>query len=110
MPLGTLRKAVTVTTGQKITYVTDAADTAANRDTIVRLAHNADLLFIEAPFAKADVQLAAQRSHLTTDSAGRLARAAGVPGRTVSLFAPLFGSRAADAGRGHVELCRLRFP
>jgi ribonuclease BN (tRNA processing enzyme) len=60
------------------TYVTDAADTAANRDTIVRLAHNADLLFIEAAFAKADVQLAAQRSHLTTDSAGRLARAAGV--------------------------------
>jgi ribonuclease Z len=78
MPLGTLRKAVTVTTGQKITYVTDAADTVANRDTIVRLAHNADLLFIEAAFAKADVQLAAQRSHLTTDSAGRLARAAGV--------------------------------
>ena len=78
MPLGLLRKVVTVTAGQKIAYVTDAADTLANRDAIVTLARNADLLFIEAAFAKADVQLAAERAHLTTDAAGRLAHTAGV--------------------------------
>ena len=78
MPLGVLRKTVTITPGQKVAYVTDAADTPANRDAIVALARNADLLFIEAAFVKADVQLAAQRAHLTTDAAGRLARAAGV--------------------------------
>jgi ribonuclease Z len=77
MPLGVLRKAVTVTPGQKVAYITDAADTPANRDAIVALAHNADILFIEAAFAKADAQLAAERAHLTTDTAGSLARAAG---------------------------------
>ena len=78
MPLGILRQAVTVTPGQKVAYVTDAADTPANRTAIVALAHNADMLFIEAAFAKADAQLAAERAHLTTDAAGSLARAAGV--------------------------------
>jgi ribonuclease Z len=78
MPLGVLRGVVTVTPGQKIAYVTDSADTPANRAAIVALAHNADLLFIEAAFAKADAQLAADRAHLTTNAAGNLARAAGV--------------------------------
>jgi ribonuclease Z len=76
MPLGILRKAVSVTPGQKVAYITDAADTPANRDVIVALAHNADILFIEAAFARADAQLAAERAHLTTDAAGSLARAA----------------------------------
>ena len=78
MSLGVLRKAVTVVPGQKVAYITDAADTPVNRDAIVALAHNADILFIEAAFAKSDAQLAAERAHLTTDSAGSLARAAGV--------------------------------
>jgi ribonuclease Z len=37
MPLGRLRGLVTVTPGQKIAYVTDAADTAANRKAIIGL-------------------------------------------------------------------------
>jgi ribonuclease Z len=54
MPLGRLRDVLTVTPGQKIAYVTDAADTAANRSAIIGLIQNADLLFIEAAFAEAD--------------------------------------------------------
>jgi ribonuclease Z len=77
-PLGGLRKALTVTPGQKIAYVTDIADTAANRTASVRLIRNADLLFIEAAFAQADVDLAAERAHLTTTAAGSIAREAGV--------------------------------
>jgi ribonuclease Z len=77
-PLGELRAALTVTPGQKIAYVTDVADTAANRDAIIRLARNADLLFIEAPFAEADAALAAERAHLTTTVAGQIGRLAGV--------------------------------
>ena len=78
MPLGALRTVVRVTLGQKIAYVTDAADTAANRTAIIKLARNADLLFIEAAFAQADAALAAERAHLTTAAAGGIAREAGV--------------------------------
>ncbi|HKN27076.1 MAG TPA: ribonuclease Z [Roseiarcus sp.] len=77
-PLGALRATATVTPGQKIGYVTDVADTPANREAIVRLILNADLLFIEAPFAAADAALAVDRAHLTTTAAGSIARAAAV--------------------------------
>ena len=78
LPLGRLRDAVTVTPGQKIAYVADAADTPANRAAIISLVQNADILFIEAAFAAADAPLAAERAHLTTAAAGRIARDAGV--------------------------------
>jgi ribonuclease Z len=77
-PLGELRELVSVSRGQKIAYVTDVADTPANRVAIARLAHQADLLFIESRFAAADVGHARQRAHLTTTAAGEIARAAGV--------------------------------
>jgi ribonuclease Z len=77
-PLGKLRDAVTVTPGQKIGYVTDVADTAANRRAILDLVDGADILFIEAVFADKDRDLARQRAHLTTTAAGEIARAARV--------------------------------
>jgi ribonuclease Z len=66
-----------MTPGQKVAYVADAADTAANRAAIVTLARNADILFIEATFAAVDAALARERAHLTTVAAGQIARAAG---------------------------------
>jgi ribonuclease Z len=78
LPLAALSGVLTVTPGQKIGYVTDAADTAANRAAIINLVRNADLLFIEAAFAQADAGLAADRSHLTTAAAGTIARDAHV--------------------------------
>jgi ribonuclease Z len=78
MPLGALRFVLTITPGQKIGYVTDAADTLSNRQIITALVHGADLLFIEAAFAQADAGLAAERGHLTTKAAGEIARAAEV--------------------------------
>jgi ribonuclease Z len=77
MPLGALRDLVTVTPGQKVAYVTDVADTDGNREEIVALARGADVLFIEAAFAKEDAAQAAARAHLTTAAAGEIARAAG---------------------------------
>jgi len=76
-PLSELRDLVTITAGQKIAYVTDVRDSDANRRAIVELAGNADLLFIEAAFSEADASLAAERAHLTTGAAGRIARKAG---------------------------------
>lgn len=77
-PLGTLRNLATVTTGQKIVYVADVADTATNRAAITELAEGADILFIEGRFAAADAVEAERRAHLTTSAAGEIARAARV--------------------------------
>nr|WP_246206115.1 MBL fold metallo-hydrolase [Propylenella binzhouense] len=68
----------TLTPGQKIGYVTDAAFTPANAAAIEALVRGAGLLFIEAPFRHADAAIAADRAHLTTWQAGALARRAGV--------------------------------
>ena len=78
VPLASLRDLLTVTAGQKIAYVTDVADTPANRVAIVALIQNADVLFIEAAFAGADAALARERAHLTTTAAGEIAREANV--------------------------------
>ena len=108
-PLGALRATATVTPGQKIGYVTDVADTAANRDAIVKLVRNADLLFIEAPFATADAALAADRAHLTTLAAGSIAREAAVRRVEPFHFSPRYAGEearliaevlAAFAGKG----------
>src|SRR5262249_22643955 len=76
--LGHLRDLLTVTAGQKVGYVTDVADTPANRATIVALVQNADILFIEAAFAAEDDAIARHRAHLTTTAAGEIAREANV--------------------------------
>jgi ribonuclease Z len=76
--LGELRELVTVSRGQKLAYVTDVADTPANRIAIERLAEGADLFFIESRFAAADAAAARSRAHLTTRAAGEIARSAGV--------------------------------
>jgi ribonuclease Z len=94
MQLGDLRQVVTVTPGQRIGYVTDVADTPANRKKIIQLMLGVDVLFIEAAFAEADAMLASERGHLTTKAAGEIARAAGV--RRVEPFH--FSSRYEGAG------------
>ena len=76
-PLGTLRDLVGIRPGQRVAYLTDFADTPANRAAAVALVAGADILFIEAPFAAGDAALALDRRHLTTRAAGEIARAAG---------------------------------
>jgi len=95
MPLAALSGIVTVTPGQKIAYVTDVADTAANRAVAVSLVQNADMLFIEAPFIRADAALAAQRSHLTTGAAGAIAREARVRRVEPFHFSPRYAGQEA---------------
>ncbi len=95
LPLSALRSVLTVTPGQKVAYVTDAADAPANRAAIVRFAQNADLLFIEAAFAQADTALALERAHLTTAAAGTLARQAGVRRIEPFHFSPRYSGQEA---------------
>lgn len=77
-PLASLRDIVTITEGQKIAYVTDIADTPANRRAVEALAAGADTLYIEARFSAEDAAQARERAHLTTTAAGEIARSAGV--------------------------------
>lgn len=64
--------------GQKVAYVTDAADTPENTARILALAAGADDLFIEAVFLEADRAAGTRTRHLTAARAGMLAREAGV--------------------------------
>lgn len=77
--LGEVRdSALRISEGQRIAYITDAADTAENRDKIVALARGVDELFIETAFLWDDRALAARTHHLTARAAGELAAMAGV--------------------------------
>lgn len=107
LPLGTLRRAVvSVTPGQKIGYITDVAYTQANERAILELVGEADLLFIEATFMKADTALAAERAHLTTAQAGALARKAAVGRVEPFHFSPRYAGDEALIIRQVEEMFR----
>ncbi len=95
LPLGFLRAAASVTPGQKIGYVADAAYTKANVQAVRDLASGADILFIEAAFADADAKIAAARAHLTTRQAGALARTAGAAKVEPFHFSPRYSGEDA---------------
>ncbi|HEY4251511.1 MAG TPA: hypothetical protein VGM87_09935 [Roseomonas sp.] len=77
MPVAALRDLVATAPGRAIGYVTDVADTPANRAAITALVQHVDLLFIEAPFLAAEAERALARGHLTARAAGDIARLAG---------------------------------
>jgi ribonuclease Z len=77
LPLGELRTQILRTVrGQKLAYVTDTAYHEANSASIIELARDADLLFIETMFLDEDKEMAAAKYHLTARQAGELARRA----------------------------------
>jgi ribonuclease Z len=91
VPLGILRdKAVKITPGQIVSYVTDALYSEENARKIVEIAAGSELLFIEAPFLHEDADAAARKHHLTARQAGWLARKAGVKRITLFHFSPKY--------------------
>ena len=91
VPLGVLRqKAVKITPGQKISYVTDALYNDENARRIIELSGESELMFIEAPFLHADADNAAQKYHLTARQAGMLARQAGAKRMVLFHFSPKY--------------------
>jgi ribonuclease BN (tRNA processing enzyme)/polynucleotide 5'-kinase involved in rRNA processing len=64
--------------GQRIVYVTDAADSPRNRQAISELAKDVDLLICEATFTRPDEDRARETAHLPAFAAAELAREARV--------------------------------
>lgn len=95
-PLGALRDLVGVTPGQRVAYLTDFADTPANRAAAIALARDADTLFVEASFLAGDAAIAADRMHMTTASAGAIAREAGVRRLEPFQLSPRYTGREAE--------------
>ena len=90
--VGDLAKRITrATTGQKIAYVTDIAYSEKNIARVVRLARNADHLFIEAAFLDRHRHLASVRHHLTAQQAGTLAAMAEVKRVTPFHYSARYG-------------------
>jgi ribonuclease Z len=98
--------------GHIIAYIVDAADTPENEETILELARDADLLYIEAAFSKEDRTLADQRKHLTAEGAGRLAAKAGANRTRLIHLSPRYQgledslvreARCGADGKTHVE-------
>lgn len=80
----------TITRGQKIAYVVDCRYDKDNEKKIVELAHQADILYCEAPFLDQDREKAQSRHHLTAKQAGILARKAQVRELVVFHFSPRY--------------------
>jgi len=79
-----------ITKGQKIAYVADAAYTSANIKKIVKLAENADHLFIESAFLEKDLDHAIKKKHLTARQAGEIAGLSGARRFTLFHFSPRY--------------------
>jgi ribonuclease Z len=89
--LGVLKdKAVKITPGDKISYVTDALYNEENERRIIALGAGAELFFIEAPFLHDDSDIAARKFHLTARQAGMLARKAGAKRMVLFHFSPKY--------------------
>jgi len=69
---------VIITPGKKLTYATDLADSAENRQRLIAMAHHAHTFFCEAPFREAEADHATRNGHLTTRACGEIATAAEV--------------------------------
>jgi ribonuclease Z len=91
IPLGVLReRAVKISPGEKIAYVTDALYSEENVRRIVELSAGAEVMFVEAPFLDADADTAARKYHLTARQAGVLAGKAGAKRLVLFHFSPKY--------------------
>ena len=81
---------VTITRGQKVSYVTDVSPTEENIAKVIPFVSGSDLLFCEAYFLERDRDRAIERHHLTASLAGAIAREARAGGLELIHFSPKY--------------------
>jgi ribonuclease Z len=95
--LGELAKSIAkISPGRKISYITDIIGSAENLEKAVRLAKEADHLFIEAGFLEKDRDTAKRKYHLTAREAGLVAGRAGVKQFTLLHFSPRYSGQEEE--------------
>tara|TARA_B110000438_G_scaffold138300_1_gene133631 strand:+ start:297 stop:1307 length:1011 start_codon:yes stop_codon:yes gene_type:complete len=78
-PLGQLKEElVSISPGQKISYIVDTVYNESNKRDIVDLVKESDIFFCESPFLAEEETRGLERYHLTSRQAGLLAREANV--------------------------------
>lgn len=81
---------VTITKGQKISYVMDVSPMDENVQKIIQFVKDSDILFCEAYFLDRDRERAFERHHLTAAIAGKIARDANVGNLYIMHFSPKY--------------------
>ncbi|MEN6465170.1 MAG: MBL fold metallo-hydrolase [Syntrophaceae bacterium] len=89
--LGELKeKLVLISSGEKISYVTDVLYNDENCRRIIDFVRGSELLFIESTFLDEDSRRAREKYHLTARQAGDLARKSGVKRIVLFHFSPKY--------------------
>ncbi len=97
VPLGELRRdLVTITPGQKISYVTDMLFEEESVKEVIELVSGSHLLYIEACFLDEDREIATRKYHLTAAQAGYIAGKAGVHNFKLFHFSPKYKGREQE--------------
>jgi ribonuclease Z len=97
---------LTISRGQKITYVVDARYDEENEAKIVSLAQGADIFYCESPYLDVDAEKARDRYHLTAKQAGLMARKAQVRDLVVFHFSPRYTGQGDALEREAMETFR----
>ena len=79
-----------ITSGQKVSYITDVSPEENNLSRAVELVRDSDTLYCEAYFLHEDIKRAFERHHLTAKIAGGIARAAKVKNLVLMHFSPKY--------------------
>jgi ribonuclease Z len=102
--LDQLRHIAMITSGQKISYVTDVEMSEENISRIIGFVRGSDTLYCEAYFMERDLGRARERFHLTAKTTGRIARNASVKELIPMHFSPKYrGSTETPAEEAAAE-------
>lgn len=89
-------KVTVISGGQKVAYITDTIASSENRERIIRISKDADIMFIEAPFLEKDKAIASKKFHLTARQAGELAAMSGAKRIKLFHFSPRYHGNARE--------------